>query len=238
MSLVLNGLPVDAIAYHSSLASDWEQRYRKPTFIARESVLRKCLAGRDLSGQVWLDAGCGTGTLSRWLVARGCQVVGVDASPEMIAAANEFRKSHGDSDRLRFELVDTIEHVNLQNACIDGLLCSSVLEYVSDPKACLAEFARVLRPGGLLLVSVPNRHSLVRQVQLACHQLGSLMGAQWMKFLDYSRQQYSRREFSALLSQAGFGLETALPCGSPLPGLAQRSRHWGSLLMFVARKSV
>lgn len=238
MSVILNGLPADAVAYHGSLAADWEQRYRKRAFRARESVLRKCLAGRQLPDQVWLDAGCGTGTLSRWLADRGCQVLGLDASPEMIAAAKEVTKSYGDSDRLRFELIDTIEHINLENASVDGLLCSSVLEYVSDPKACLAEFARVLKPGGALLVSMPNRHSLVRQVQLACHQLGSLMGAQWMKFLDYSRQQYTRGEFEELLSQTGFDLEKALPFGSPLPHLAQRSWHWGSLLMFMAHKSI
>jgi 2-polyprenyl-3-methyl-5-hydroxy-6-metoxy-1,4-benzoquinol methylase len=228
----------DAVTYHDSLAADWEQRYRKRSFMAREAVLRKCLKGRNLSGQLWLDAGCGTGTLSRWLAACGCRVLGVDAAPDMIAAATHLAESHGHSEQLRFARIDTLERLGMQDSSFDGLLCSSVIEYVSDPWAGLTEFARVLKPEGLLLVSVPNRHSLVRQAQLSCHQLGSLIGTRWMKFLDYSRQQYSRSEFQKLLTHAGFTMEKVLPFGSPLPSLAQRSRHWGSLLMFMARKCV
>jgi 2-polyprenyl-3-methyl-5-hydroxy-6-metoxy-1,4-benzoquinol methylase len=228
----------DAVTYHDSLAADWEQRYRKRSFLAREAVLRKCLGWRNLSGQLWLDAGCGTGTLSRWLAALGCQVLAVDAAPEMIAAATHLAESYAHSEQLRFARIDTLERLGMQDSSFNGLLCSSVIEYVSDPLACLTEFARVLKPEGLLLVSVPNRHSLVRQLQLRCHHLGKLTGTRWAKFLDYSRQQYSRSEFQKLLTHAGFAMEKVLPFGSPLPSLAQRSRHWGSLLMFMARKCV
>ncbi len=55
----------DAIAYHASLADGWERRCEKRSFRMRQSVLLKCLQGRNLAGTVWLDAGCGTGTLSR-----------------------------------------------------------------------------------------------------------------------------------------------------------------------------
>jgi 2-polyprenyl-6-hydroxyphenyl methylase/3-demethylubiquinone-9 3-methyltransferase len=230
-------LPADAVTYHASLAADWEQRHRKRSFQVRQAILLKCLEGRDLAGCFWLDAGCGTGTLSRWLAARGCRVLAVDAASEMVVAATRSTKSHGYSDQLKFARVDTIARLGLDANSLDGVLCSSVLEYVSDPFACLREFARVLKPGGLLLVSVPNRRSVVRQMQLACHRLGALTGTGWVKFLDYSRQQYSRREFERILARAGFSLERVLPFGSPLPGLAQRSRHWASLLMFVAHKS-
>jgi len=107
---------------------------------------------------------------------------------------------------------------------------------VPDPAACLTEFARVLKPGGLLLVSVPNRNSVVRRLQLACHQLGNLLGQSWCKFLNYSRHHYSRPEFERVLAQAGFSGEKLVSFGSPLPGLARRSRHWAPLLMFVAQK--
>ena len=238
MSTILTAPPADAVAYHDSLAADWERRYQKPSYLAREAVLNRCLDDRDLSGQTWLDAGCGTGTLSRWLAARGCRVLGVDASAEMISTAKDLTESDTKAAQLRFERIGTIDCLAMDDSCFDGLLCSSVLEYVADPKACLAEFARVVKPGGLLLISVPNRHSLVRQLQMRCHQLGSVIGARWMTFLDYSHQQYSRSEFQALLMQTGFAPVKALPFGSPLPSLAERSRHWGSLLMFMARKPV
>jgi len=203
----------------------------------RQAVLLKSLQGWDLAGTLWLDAGCGTGTLARWLARRGCSVLGVDAASEMVAAANQSAQSHNYSDRLSFVRITSIARLALDDRSLDGILCSSVLEYVPDPSACLTEFARVLKPGGLLLVSVPNRNSVVRRIQIACHQAGVLLGQSWCQFLDYSRHQYSRREFERLLVEAGFSGEKLVPFGSPLPALAQRSRHWAPLLMFVAQKS-
>ena len=87
MSATRTGFAADAVAYHASLAGEWERRYRKRSFQMRQTVLLKCLHGWDLAGTVWLDAGCGTGTLARWLATRGCSVLGVDAASEMVAAA-------------------------------------------------------------------------------------------------------------------------------------------------------
>src|ERR1700690_1738036 len=83
-------LAKDAVAYHRELAHGWEQRYTKPAFKARLRALEECLAGRDLHGQDWLDAGCGSGTMARYLAEAGAQVFGVDAAEEMIATAREL----------------------------------------------------------------------------------------------------------------------------------------------------
>ncbi|HXM63780.1 MAG TPA: class I SAM-dependent methyltransferase [Terriglobales bacterium] len=226
----------EAVTYHGSLAEGWEHRYRKSSFQMRQAVLGNCLQGRNLAGTLWLDAGCGTGTLARWLAARGCSVLGVDAAPEMVVAANQSLRSDSHSDRLSFVHIKTISRLALDDRSLDGILCSSVLEYLPDPSACLTEFARVLKPRGLLLVSVPNRNSIARRLQLACHHVGSLLGQSWCKFLDYSRHQYSRPEFDHLLVQTGFNEEVVVPFGGPLPRLARRSCLWAPLLMFVAQK--
>jgi 2-polyprenyl-3-methyl-5-hydroxy-6-metoxy-1,4-benzoquinol methylase len=238
MSTIQTQLTADAVSYHASLAGGWEHRYRKHAFHLRRAALEKCLQECDITGRLWLDAGCGTGTLSRWLAERGCRVLGVDAASEMIAAAAQAAKDEEYVERLSFVRINTIARLALDDGLLDGILCSSVLEYVSNPNACLAEFARILKPGGLLLVSVPNRTSVVRQAQLACHRLGGLMGQNWITFLDYSRHQYSKHEFEQLLTQTGFAGKRAVPFGSPLPHLAQRSRCWAPLLMFVAQKTV
>jgi len=229
--------PRDAVAYHSRLASGWEQRYRNRSFKARQAVLSECLGARDLTGASWLDAGCGTGTLSRWLAERGCQVIAVDASVEMVQAAAQLAQADERSIQLRFERVETIAQLPLLSQSCDGVLCSSVLEYVSDVDACLKEFARVLRPDGLLLVSVPNRHSMVRLAQAACHRLAKRMGQSWFAFMDYSHHQYSAHQFERRLAAYGFCSEKVVAFGSPLPRWAQRSRYGGSLLMFVARRT-
>jgi len=236
MSAAQANVAADAVAYHASLARQWEQRYRKPSFQIRETVLLKSLQGWNLAGSLWLDAGCGTGALSRWLAARGCGVLGVDASQEMVGAAIQSAQLHNYFERLDFVRITSVAHLALDDASLDGVLCSSVLEYVPDPRACLGEFARVLRPGGLLVVSVPNRNSLVRRMQLASYYLGDRLGQSWCKFLEYSRHQYSAREFERLLGLSGFAGQRIVPFGGPAPSLAQRSRHWAPLLMFVAQK--
>jgi len=231
----VDGEPLEAVAYHRQLAKDWEQRYQKRSFKARQAVLVECLEARDLAGGSWLDAGCGTGTLSRLLAERGCKVLGVDAAREMVEAAGQ-QVQRGESVQLKFERVETIARLPMASHSFDGVLCSSVLEYVPDVDACLREFARVLRPGGLLLVSVPNRHSILRLAQFGCRRLGKLLGQSWFLFLDYSRHQYSADQFERRLAVSGFCSEKVVHFGSPLPKWVQRRRWGGSLLMFVARK--
>ncbi len=227
---------LDAISYHDRLANNWERRYEKASFRARLVALAECLDGEDLSGTGWLDAGCGTGTLSRWLAERGCAVLGVDAAPQMLNIAAMLANSRGSHGQLRFQHVETIARLPLDSHSADGILCSSVLEYVPDPEACLTEFARVLRPGGILVVSVPSAHSVIRRAQITCNRVGQLVGKDWVAYLSYSKNQYSRSEFERMLMSRGFGLDRAVPLGGPLPRWMQRTHTWGPLLMFSARR--
>jgi ubiquinone/menaquinone biosynthesis C-methylase UbiE len=224
----------DAIGYHSELAVSWEQRYKKPAFKARLRAVEECLAGHNLHGQDWLDAGCGSGTLARHLVEAGARVLGVDAAEEMITLARELSSRNVATPQLRFAHIATIAHLPLPDQSLDGILCSSVLEYVPDPSACLTEFARVLRPGGLLVVSVANRNSLVRKAQVATHRLGRVLGRRWCAFLDYSHNDYRAATFRLLLKKHGFVTSKIIPFGSPIPHWLQRREFGGSLLAFCA----
>ena len=237
MSLPQAEASLEPVAFHADLAADWEQRYCKRSFRARQTVLAECLHGLDWAGSSWLDAGCGTGTLSRWLAERGCDVLGVDAASSMIEAAAQLAQKSPHADKLKFARVDNVSRLPLENATLDGVLCSSVLEYVDDPLACLAELARVLKKGGLLLASVPNRDSAVRRAQVTCYRLGARIGRSWLPFVRHSRHEYSFREFTLLLSESGFVVEKVLAFGSPLPRRVQRLRRAGSLLMFMTRKA-
>jgi 2-polyprenyl-3-methyl-5-hydroxy-6-metoxy-1,4-benzoquinol methylase len=229
----------DAVAYHGNLAADWEERYQKRSFRARLEVLEECLQGRALAGRVWLDAGCGTGTLTRFLVEQGCSVTGLDAAPKMIEMARRQAREHPQQEQMHFEVAGldsagTIERLPRETASLDGVLCSSVLEYMPDAEQVVGEFARVLKPGGLLLVSVPNAQSAVRRAQVGLHGLGRWMGRRWLPFIEYSRNEYTAAEFEAFLADRLFRTEKVLVFGSPLPRSLQRRRFGGSLLMFVA----
>jgi 2-polyprenyl-3-methyl-5-hydroxy-6-metoxy-1,4-benzoquinol methylase len=223
-----------AVAYHQQLAVGWDERYQKPAFRARLRVLEECLAGRQLQGHEWLDAGCGTGTLARYLADKGCSMLGVDASSEMISAARQAAPPADHAERLRFQQIETIAALPSADSSFDGVLCSSVLEYVADAPACLAEFHRVLRPSGLLLVSVANRRSLVRRAQVSAHLVARFLRQRWLPFLEHSRNEYTAARFRLLLEKQGFEVERVIPFGSPIPIWLQDWELGGSLLMFSA----
>ena len=218
----------DAVEYHSQIASDWESNYKTGRFSVREKVLEEMLVGRNLAGQNWLDAGCGTGTLSRFLARyKGPKVLGVDASEEMI-------RNCATTSNTKFARIKDISETGLPDAAFDGVLCSSVIEFVSDPSAALRELHRVLKKDGLLLVSVPSSHPLARWPVVILYWLTKPLGRRRMfQFLDYSRHSYSESNFCALLENCGFRAEAVRtysgPFGSPILG------H-GTLMMARAYK--
>lgn len=100
-----------------------------------------------------LDLGCAFGFATRMLKRRGFEAVGVDASAEYIR-----RASHADPTGTY--LVCDAAHVPLPDASFDGALFLDVMEHLPDDRAAVAEVARLLRPGGTLVLSVPHRGPL------------------------------------------------------------------------------
>lgn len=93
-----------------------------------------------------LDAACGTGRHARFLRARGHHVIGVDASAEMLEQA---RAAVPDAD-LR---VGDLAALPVETAAVDLVVCALALTHSEDLRRPVAELARVLRPGGRLLIS-------------------------------------------------------------------------------------
>lgn len=102
-----------------------------------------------VEGKRVLDAGCGPGVAARWLVERGAEVVGFDASPKMVRLA---RQRLGDSAQiLEADLRDPLDF--LDDHTFDLLLSSLVLDYVPEWEKVFKEFSRVLKPGGVFVFS-------------------------------------------------------------------------------------
>ncbi len=219
----------DAVYFYSQSAQKWESNYKKKGFSVRKEILRELLPARHLAGQSWLDAGCGTGTLARFLAkAKGCNTLGVDASAEMIANCVPARNTE-------FRQIRDICETGLPDGTFDGVLCSSVLEYVSDPRAALIELRRLLKPEGLLFVSVPNAHPIARWPTLAIYWLTKHLGRRrWFQFLDYSKHSYSELRFRRLLNTCGFRVEAVRTFGVALG--FETFLGQGTLMMFRAVK--
>ncbi len=105
-----------------------------------------------------LDFGCGPGRLSVLLAGAGLRVLGVDISQRMIAEAQSI-----DPLDLPVRFVPiTDTHQLLTPAAYDGIVCSSVIEYVADTDDLLQGFRRALRASGSLVISFANRASVFR----------------------------------------------------------------------------
>jgi 2-polyprenyl-6-hydroxyphenyl methylase/3-demethylubiquinone-9 3-methyltransferase len=233
----LGGAAVTAADFHDDLAAKWEAKYRKRSFRIRAECLLSLLKGLPLGGSSWLDAGCGTGYLAREFVARGCTVVGVDAAPAMIEMARSLASGLL-PESLRFERIETIEKLPMQGGSFDGVLCSSVLEYLDDPGKCLSEFHRVLRPEGWLIISVPNQTSLLRRgLELAARCSGVLGSRDPLSYMKHSRNVYSLSSFGKLLGSQGFTLIRHNIAGSPLPMYLTRNKAVGTLMNVLACRS-
>lgn len=100
-----------------------------------------------------LDLGCAFGFATRIAARRGYETVGVDSSSAYIARARR-------ADRRATYVQSDAAQVPLPSASFDGLLCLDVLEHVPNERATLDEIARLLRPGGTLVLSVPHRGAL------------------------------------------------------------------------------
>jgi len=127
----------------------WAASYDGPgnrTVAAEEPAVRALLA--DLPAGVALDAGCGTGRHAAHLAALGHAVIGVDASPEMLVLARE-RVPGGD-----FRVGD-LRALPVADCTAAVVVCALALSHLPDLGA-VAELARVLRPGGTLVLSNPH----------------------------------------------------------------------------------
>ena len=105
---------------------------------------------RPLEAKTALDVGCGAGLLAEPLARLGATVIGLDASPELIAVAREHARAAGlEIDYRAGELTEL-------EGQFDLVTCMEVIEHVGDPAAFIEALARRLAPGGLLVMSTPN----------------------------------------------------------------------------------
>jgi 2-polyprenyl-3-methyl-5-hydroxy-6-metoxy-1,4-benzoquinol methylase len=116
-----------------------------------------------------LDLGCGPGELAVALAAQGFEVVGIDASSEMLRYARETAARQALA--VTFLQGDVTAEFPVLGFSPELIVCSSVLEYLEDPEVVIARSAHALAAGGLLLVSIPNPKSLPRREQEALYSL-------------------------------------------------------------------
>jgi len=135
---------------------------------------------KPLAGKRAIDVGCGAGLLAEPLARMGATVTAIDAAPENIAVARDHAARHGLTIDYRAVGAETIDET------FDLVTSMEVIEHVVDPASFIATLAALLAPGGLMILSTPNRTPLSR---LALITVGEGLGMvprgthDWAKFL-------------------------------------------------------
>jgi len=161
----------DEAAFFAGLARDWWNPKGKMASLhqvnpVRLEFIRSAVNAhfgtdpqsvRPLAGKSALDIGCGAGLVCEPLARLGAEVTGVDAAPENVAAAAAHSESAGLDIRYMAGEVATLDIGRF-----DLVTCLEVVEHVADKHAFLADVAARLAPGGLLVLSTPNRTAASR----------------------------------------------------------------------------
>ena len=137
-------------------AEEYLARYRTPENVLSQQRMLRLLGERRLSHV--LDIGCGPGTVVGDLLDRSEHVTGVDLSERMVAAAEGRFADPQVRDRVEFHVGDA-ERLPFPSEQFDAVICAGVLRYLPSLEAGLREIRRVLRPGGVAVVSFYYRYS-------------------------------------------------------------------------------
>jgi len=146
------------LKYNEEESRRTEQAYLAPE-IVRQRERTLALIGPQ-NGEQIVDVGCGPGLLAHGLaeaVGNEGQVLGVDSSSSMIALAE---KRCAELPNVSFVECDATE-LTVDDASADVVACTQVLLYVDDVKKALAEFSRILKPGGRVIIMETDWRSAV-----------------------------------------------------------------------------
>lgn len=164
--------PQDRVTGHFDNASnvyyDWyaQQTPDGHSFRIRKQRCMELL--RDLpSGAHVTDAGCGPATMIGELLARGFEVTGTDIAPGMI---EECRKRFASNPHATFSVAPA-ERLPFSDGSQDAVTAMGLLEYLNNEDAVLKEFHRVLKPGGIVLLTYPYYWSPTRVWDRLTHAL-------------------------------------------------------------------
>mgnify|MGYP001827908979 CR=1 FL=1 len=160
--------PADVSAFYD----EWAQRYDADLdqwSYAAPRIVAEAVLQHAPDARVVLDAGCGTGLTGRALRTAGFEgaLHGIDLSQESLVIARDSG------------VYSSVEHADLQQPLafdddsFDALSCVGVMTYVPDVEACWREFCRVVRPGGLVVLTQREDLWEPRECQVVIERLAN-----------------------------------------------------------------
>ncbi len=147
------------------------------------------------------DLGAGEGLVSQLLAHRARQVWCIDNSPRMVEVGTDLAKKNG-LNNLVYKLGD-IEHVPLPDASVDLAILSQALHHAQHPQAAINEAARILRPGGQLLILDLNEHTFAKARELYADV--------WLGFKESALHSFLKKAGFAKVEVTAVARETTEP---------------------------
>lgn len=135
--------------FYEDFAEVFDEAMNKYDLFKRLKIIFNDLLREDIKDKFLLDAGCGTGWFSREAKERGASVVSLDLGIDLLNQVRqkcETKKVVGDTLQLPFS-----------KGTFDIVISTEVIEHTIDPKEAIHEICRVLKPGGTLVLTAPNK---------------------------------------------------------------------------------
>lgn len=170
---------------------------------------------RDLGpqpGAAALDVGCGAGLMTAQLAGAGYRVTGIDSSASMVETARRALADHGLGDRVTLARAD-VHQLPFEAGRFPLVVALGVLPWLHDPASAVTELARVLAPGGTLILTADNRRRLNRLVELRENPLLSplrpisrTVRSRGERSFGAPSHRHAPHEVDAMLSNAGIAV--------------------------------
>jgi len=137
--------------FYDTIAADFDRIMNMYDTQRRIQVIFDDFLGQeDMTGKLLLDGGCGTGWFTQKALSRGAKVISLDISPKLVAIT-QHKNSFSPG------VCASILSLPFDDNTFDYVISSDVIEHTRDPFLASEELIRVLKPGGKLAITVPNR---------------------------------------------------------------------------------
>ena len=139
----------DKTFFYDNFAEQFDKKMNMYDTSRRLEVIFRELLTEDLSGKMLLDAGSGTGWFSREATLRGANVVSLDVGENILAQVAKKCETQ--------RIVGSILEIPFADEYFDIVISTEVIEHTPGPRRAVQEMHRVLKKGGTLVLTVPNK---------------------------------------------------------------------------------